>query len=90
MLWYALSPNFRDHPSAGPLNSDTAGQLLITGASPANNVIAIVFAPGAAVGNQIRDNVISLCQATATNIANNLCPTNYRSEERRVGKECRL
>ncbi len=81
MLWYALSPNFRDHPSAGPLNSDTAGQLLITGASPANNVIAIVFAPGAAVGNQIRDNVISLCQATATNIANNLCPTNYLDGE---------
>jgi type II secretory pathway pseudopilin PulG len=54
-LWYALSPNFRDHPSAQPLNSETPGQLVVTGNAPAANVIAIVFAPGAPVGNQVRD-----------------------------------
>src|SRR5688572_11728711 len=54
-LWYALSPSFRDHTSASPLNSDTAGQLTITGMAPASNVIAIVFAPGALVGAQLRD-----------------------------------
>src|SRR5262249_1597874 len=41
-LWYALSPNFRDDSSASPLNSDTAGQLAITGITPAANVIAII------------------------------------------------
>ena len=54
-LWYALSPNFRDHPSAQPLNSNTPGQLNITGNAPATNVIAIVFSPGAVIGNQVRD-----------------------------------
>jgi hypothetical protein len=54
-LWYALSPNFRDHPSAQPLNSNTPGQLNITGNAPAANVIAIVFSPGTVMGNQVRD-----------------------------------
>lgn len=54
-LWYALSPNFRDHPSAQPLNSETPGQLTVTGNAPAANVIAIVFSPGAPVGSQVRD-----------------------------------
>jgi len=54
-LWYALSPNFRDHPSAQPLNSESSGQLAVTGNTPAANVIAIVFAPGAPLGSQVRD-----------------------------------
>ena len=54
-LWYALSPNFRDDSSASPLNSDTSGQLTITGTAPATNVIAIVFSPGAVVGTQVRN-----------------------------------
>lgn len=65
-LWYALSQNFRDHPSAQPLNSDTAGQLVITGMAPAVNIIAIVFSPGAVVGNQVRD------PANENNVANYL------------------
>ncbi|MFL6579683.1 MAG: hypothetical protein ACJ8G2_02985 [Burkholderiales bacterium] len=65
-LWYALSPNFRDHPSAQPLNSETPGQLSITGNAPAVNVIAIVFAPGAPVGSQVRD------PANANNVVNYL------------------
>ena len=54
-LWYALTANFRDHPTGGVLNSDTPGQLNIVGTAPASNVIAIVFAPGPVVGSQVRD-----------------------------------
>lgn len=55
-LWYAVSRDFSRNPSGAPaLNSDTAGQLTITGAAPANSVIAIIFAPGAVIGSQVRD-----------------------------------
>ena len=54
-LWYALTANFRDHPTGGVLNSDTPGQLNIVGTAAASNVIAIVFAPGPVVGSQVRD-----------------------------------
>lgn len=55
-LWYAVSRDFSRNPSGAPaLNTDTVGQLTITGAAPTNNVIAIVFAPGAVVGSQVRD-----------------------------------
>ncbi len=53
-LWYAVSVNFRAN-STVPLNSDVPGQLSIGGISPANNVIAIVFAPGPPLSGQIRD-----------------------------------
>jgi type II secretory pathway pseudopilin PulG len=65
-LWYALSPNFRDDNSAQPLNSESSGQLAITGNSPVANVIAIVFAPGGSLGTQVRD------AANANNVANYL------------------
>lgn len=52
-LWYALSNNFRD-ASGVTINSGTPGQLTITGTAPAANVIAIVFAPGAALSTQLR------------------------------------
>jgi type II secretory pathway pseudopilin PulG len=54
-LWYALSPNFRDHASVQPLNSDTAGQLTITGTGSVSNFVAIIFAPGSARGSQVRN-----------------------------------
>jgi hypothetical protein len=54
-LWYALSANFRDHALVQPLNSDTAGQLTITGISPASNVVAIIFAAGPVRGSQMRN-----------------------------------
>ncbi|MHB1332418.1 MAG: hypothetical protein ACYCY1_07445 [Sulfuriferula sp.] len=53
-LWYAVSVSFHANGSA-LLNSDTSGQLSIGGISPANNVIAIIFAPGPALSGQIRD-----------------------------------
>jgi hypothetical protein len=55
-LWYALSANFRDSviPTSLPVNSDTQGTLNIEGASSASGIVAIIFAPGAAIGNQTR------------------------------------
>lgn len=63
-LWYALSDNFRD-ASGKVVNSDTPGTLELNGnpapgspytaTSLANSVVAIVFAPGAAVSGQTRD-----------------------------------
>jgi hypothetical protein len=55
-LWYAVSRDYARNPSGAPaLNSDTAGQLTVTGSAPATGVVAIVFAPGAVVGSQTRD-----------------------------------
>jgi hypothetical protein len=54
-LWYALSRAFRDDESAQPINSNTVGNLGITGSVTVTNVVAIVFAPGAVIGAQGRD-----------------------------------
>lgn len=54
-LWYALSPSLRDDDSAEPINSDTPGNLSVSGPGAARDVAAIVFAPGAALGGQSRD-----------------------------------
>jgi type II secretory pathway pseudopilin PulG len=45
-LWYALSQNFYAGNTV-TLNSDTAGQLSISGSQSINNVAAIIFSPGA-------------------------------------------
>lgn len=54
-LWYSLSPNFRNaNPPSGPvLNSETLGQITITGS--ASGVIAVVIAPGPVVATQDRE-----------------------------------
>ena len=54
-LWYVLSPSFRRDALNAPINSDTPGQLTVTGLAPLTNVIAIVFSPGQAIGAQQRD-----------------------------------
>lgn len=53
-LWYTVSNNFKNNPPVVPLNSNTAGQLTVTGITPAANVIAIVFAPGTVTSGQSR------------------------------------
>jgi hypothetical protein len=54
-LWYAVSRRFSRNPAgASVLNTDTSGELSVTGAAPADGVIAIVFAPGPALGSQTR------------------------------------
>ena len=63
-LWYALSVNFRDKvlPAAGgPLavNSDTQGSLTVEGRNVGNGVVAVIFAPGATVGAQVRNPAVS-------------------------------
>jgi hypothetical protein len=54
-LWYALSRAFRDDNSAQPINTNTAGTLSISGSMTAGNLVAIVFAPGPVIANQVRD-----------------------------------
>src|SRR4051812_11692042 len=67
-LWYALTPAFRDHPSAAALNSDTRGALTVYSNSEstvlATEAIAVVFAPGFALRDQRRDDIVELCAAT--------------------------
>ena len=80
-LWYALSPAFRDHPSAPPLNTDTRGSLTVYSNSDATVVsdqaIAVVFAPGLVLRNQVRDDTFELCAATGKAIPRRRCPSNY-------------
>lgn len=55
-LWYAVSANFLKNTPAyrNVINSDTQGQLTVTGAAPAVNVVAVLFAPGEIVQNETR------------------------------------
>ena len=53
-LWYAVSPSFRD-ATGNIINSNTSGQLYITGTISADHVAAIVIAPGAQIHAQLRD-----------------------------------
>lgn len=76
-LWYALSKNFRNS-SSNTINSDSSGTLSITGITPASNIAAIVFAPGASVNNQSRSETNSAnCTTTNSTISENRCATNY-------------
>ena len=65
-IWYALSHDFRKNQCPGTgcttINSDTLGQLTVTGTAPATQVVAIVFAPGApldlrAVGGPLQNRI---------------------------------
>ncbi|WP_411881724.1 hypothetical protein [Polaromonas sp. YR568] len=65
-LWYAVSGDFKDanvDPSAVPppiaVNADTDGAITVTneaGSSLATKLVAVVFAPGAKLGSQVRTN----------------------------------
>jgi hypothetical protein len=55
VLWYALSPSLRDHASAQPINSDTAGDLNVSGTMTAPGLAAVVIAPGRALNEQVRN-----------------------------------
>ena len=80
-LWYALSPPFRDHPSAPPLNADTRGTLTVYSASKARvlteQAIAVVFSPGLALAAQQRDASVAFCDARSKHVARSHCPGNY-------------
>ena len=64
-LWYALSANFRKASGTTIINSDTQAcdtpacnpgesHLTVAGTAPANNVVAVLFAPGEALLGQTR------------------------------------
>lgn len=80
-LWYALSPGFRDHPSAPALNSDTKGSLTVFGNSDETVVtaqaIAVIFAPGVALPGQWRDDAVELCATTGKTVERTRCAKNY-------------
>jgi hypothetical protein len=80
-LWYALSPGFRDHPSAPPLNTDTRGTLTVYSGSDATAItkeaVAVVFAAGSARGAQARDETPAQCSTTGKHVPRNRCPANY-------------
>jgi hypothetical protein len=80
-LWYALSPAFRDHPAAPPLNSDSVGSLVVYSGSDSTTIsreaVAVVFAVGPALPMQARDDNTAQCETTGKHIARSRCPSNY-------------
>lgn len=79
-LWYALSPAFRDDSTA-VINSDTKGTLTVHAGSTALNLtteaVAVIFAPGAALGAQPRGSAPASCATTGTVLPADRCPANY-------------
>ncbi|MDP2323728.1 MAG: hypothetical protein Q8N51_06830, partial [Gammaproteobacteria bacterium] len=65
-LWYALSDNFHAGDTA-KLNSETTGQLSVTGIVPAANVVAVVFAPGPVLPAGGQDRSTTANQAAVSN-----------------------
>lgn len=49
MLWYALAPNFRDHPNVGQLTASTPGSLQL---GEQGDIVAVIIAPGSALPGQ--------------------------------------
>jgi len=87
-LWYTVANKFRNHNmSNDPITSDTVGNLIVhnnpgttsaTATTVTTQAIAVIFAPGAALGAQNRDaSSTATCSTTGTVIARNLCASNY-------------
>ncbi len=62
ILWYAVSSNFV-RSTSNVINSDKLGGITISGVAAASNVIAVVLAPGAALGTQNRSPGGTSCNA---------------------------
>lgn len=80
LLWYAVSPAFKNNPVLTPLNSDTLGAFTVTGVTAASNVIAIVFAPGTVLESQSQNRTLlqnAACSTTGTTIPRIRCAANY-------------
>jgi hypothetical protein len=82
-LWYALDPDFRDNPTAQPINTDSLGTRIVFAENNltvlTNLGAAIVFAPGPTLTGQARATTqFAPCAAAAgANIAQHLCANNY-------------
>ncbi len=50
-FWYALSDSFRNNPKTYPLNSETAGELIVDGRT---DIVAVIIAPGETMSGQDR------------------------------------
>ena len=76
--WYALSENFREIVA---INSDSHGDRQVlsrtASVSQTNEAVAVIFAPGAATGGQVRDATTTACATTGTAIPRTLCAANY-------------
>lgn len=76
-LWYTVSKIFWANGSA-PINSDTQGNLAVTGTTTASNVIAIIFAPGPPVNGQSRSPTNQVaCTTNGLTVFESWCATNY-------------
>ncbi|HEY6863408.1 MAG TPA: ubiquitin-activating E1 FCCH domain-containing protein [Burkholderiales bacterium] len=53
-LWYAVSRNFRKLYGTTVINSDTPGQLTVTGTASGSNIVAVIIAPGQVTQGQNR------------------------------------
>jgi hypothetical protein len=53
-LWYAISSSFQKAYGTTIINVDTPGTLSVSGAFSATDVVAVIFAPGAALSTQAR------------------------------------
>ena len=70
-LWYVVSGDYKGSPRADMLNEDSNGLLQIQdengnsyhGADPGNRPIAVIIAPGATIGGQVRGGVGTNCRA---------------------------
>jgi hypothetical protein len=81
-LWYAIAGPFRNYGmSTAPITSNTQGNLTVyldsSSATMTSQAIAVIFAPGAALGTQDRGTTVAACSTTGTSIAGNLCGANY-------------
>ena len=81
-LWYALAGPFRNkNMSSAPINSNTLGNLSVYVGSSAtvltSQAVAVLLAPGPAIGTQNRSASTAACSTTGTTIARNLCAANY-------------
>lgn len=77
-LWYALSVNFRPQTlTPHSVNSETNGTLNLTGSLTANNVVAIIFAPGTPINTQSRGSVSANCATLNTSVPQTNCAENY-------------
>jgi len=87
-LWYAISGNFRIYRNispntyTSPITSDSLGTLRVYQESTSNTItdqaVAVIFAPGAALGTQDRSTTVTMsCTAPSGTYFRNQCASNY-------------
>jgi hypothetical protein len=85
-LWYVVSNDFKSINGAQPtwktaINSNTRSKLSLSlglsGASNVDEVVALVFSPGAPLGGQTRSLVSQVCASNGTTMPADLCAANY-------------